>query len=246
MKFAKIILCVCLAVFTGVGCQEQRLVTEQSQIVWKEVADGVERIEVPLTHASGTALIAYAFDPNVFSFDFAYSTSAKTIATWISEYPAAEAVVNGVYFHEDYTPSGDLIDDRVRVTERAFDLDKSAYLVLDPDFGISTTTGVYREAGQSYPVLVRGGEPAVSSDSGKTARRTFAGVRKDGMAVFGILDEAEISLYELSRELARAEFGLAAALNLDGGSSSGMMVRDPEESMNSIFPVPVVIVIRRK
>ena len=246
MKQRHVFFLFCLIVLTGAGCQKKQTVKEVPMVSWEVVSDGVERIELPLRKASSTHVIAYAYDPEKFSFEFAYSTSAKTIASWMPEYPNAKAILNGVYFHEDYTPSGDLIDEGVRTTNRAFDLDKSLYLVLDPAFGFATTSGPFLEAGQSYPVLVRDGAAAVLSDSGKTARRTFAGIRNDGKAVFGVLDEAEISLFEFSNELARTELDLKTALNLDGGPSTGMMVREPDESINSIFPVPVVIVISRK
>lgn len=235
-----------LFVLTGSGCQKEPMVLETPRIAWEQVSDGVERLSLPLNEASSTHIVAYAFDTEKFSFEFAYSTSAKTIATWMPEYPNATAILNGVYFNEDYTPTGDLVDGGVRTTNRAFDLDKSLYLVLDPAFGFATTSGPFLEAGQSYPVLVRDGVAAVSSDSGKAARRTFAGTRNDGRAVFGVLDEREISLYQLAQELARPEIGLMSALNLDGGPSTGMIVREPDESINSIFPVPVVIVIGRK
>lgn len=244
MNALKIFSLVGLLVLTGAGCQTEQVTQEIPKIAWEAVSDGMERIELPLRNASSTHIVAYAFDTNKFDFDFAYSTSAKTIASWMSEYPSATAIVNGVYFHEDYTPSGDLIDEGKRTTNRRFDLDKSEYLMLAPVFGIGNATSI--EAGQSYPVLVRDGEAAVSSDSGKTARRTFAGVREEGKAVFGVLTEGEVSLFELAQELARSELELDSALNLDGGPSTGMMVREPEESMNSIFPVPVVIVISRK
>ncbi|MCC7522785.1 phosphodiester glycosidase family protein [Candidatus Uhrbacteria bacterium] len=244
MNSFKIVAALGMIVWAGAGCQKIEVAQEIPKITWEAVSDGMERIELPLRDASSTHVIAYAFDTEKFSFDFAYSTTAKTIASWMPEYPKAAAILNGVYFHEDYTPSGDLIDEGKRTTNRRFDLDKSEYLVLAPVFGIGNSTG--SEAGQSYPMLVRDGKDVVEVDSGKTARRTFAGIRDDGKAVFGLLDEGEISLYALSRELARPELGLEAALNLDGGPSTGMVVREPDESINSIFAVPVVIVITRK
>lgn len=247
MKYLQILGAFCLISLMGAGCQKVSTKQEIPKIAWGAVSDGMERIEVPLSDATTTHLVAYAFDTGKFSFDFAYSTSGKTIAPWMAEYPKATAILNGVYFNEDYTPSGDLIDEGVRTTNRRFDIDKSAYLEFDPVFGIADATSTASgEAGQSYPVLVRDSVAAVVSDSGKTARRTFAGIRNDGKAVFGVLDSGELSLHDLSQELARPELGLKTALNLDGGPSTGMMVREPEESMNSIFPVPVVIVIYRK
>lgn len=101
----------------------------------------------------------------------------------------------------------------------------------------------FEEAMQAYPVLVRNGRAAVTFNDERFNRRTAVGIDKLGRVVLLVIDEPVVSLYELSHWLAASDLELEMALNLDGGSSSGMVVAtesDPLE-VDSRGPVPIVI-----
>ena len=226
---------------------------EQAQ-AWAMVAPGVQQLSVSLTTPQSGHIVLFAFDPKQFDFRFAYSTSSKTVVEWHRAFPEALAVFNGSYFHEDQTPSGDLISGGKDLSPRSFDLDKSAMIELAPQFRIIDTlnqpfdANVSREAAQSFPVLVRRGQSAVLEDSGKIARRTFVGVRNDGWAILGTLADGELSLFQLAQTLSRSEFLIQTALNLDGGPSTGFSFTagDREQVSNSFVPVPISVIVKRK
>ncbi len=227
--------------------------TEQVQ-TWTVLAPGVQQLSVSLTAPQAGHVVLFAFDPKQFDFRFAYSTSSKTVVEWHQAFPEALAVFNGSYFHEDQTPSGDLIRDGKDLSPRSFDLDKSAVIELAPQFRIIDTlnqpfdANVSQEAAQSFPVLVRRGQSAVLEDSGKIARRTFVGVRNDGWAVLGTLADGELSLFQLAQTLSRSEFLMQTALNLDGGPSTGysFLSENSEQVSNSFTTVPISVIVKRK
>ena len=253
-----ILLC-CLVAF-GFGCAPASPDVAISQKsaehiqTWVTVAPGIQQFSVSLTAPQTGHLVLFAFDPKQFDFRFAYSTSSQTVAEWHRHFPEAVAVFNGSYFHEDQTPSGDLISGGKDLSPRSFDLDKSAVIELAPQFRIIDTlnqpfdAAVSQEAAQSFPVLIRRGQRAVLEDSGKIARRTFVGMRNDGWAVLGTLSDGELSLFQLAQTLSRSEFLMQTALNLDGGPSTGysFTAGDREQVSNSFVPVPISVIVKRK
>lgn len=221
---------------------------------WVTVAPGIQQFSVSLTTPQTGHLVLFAFDPKQFDFRFAYSTSSQTVAEWHRHFPEAVAVFNGSYFHEDQTPSGNLISGGKDLSPRSFDLDKSAVIELAPQFRIVDTLNqpfdatASQEAAQSFPVLVRRGQMAVAEDSGKVARRTFVGVRNDGWAVLGVLADGELSLFQLAQKLSQTDVQMQMALNLDGGPSTGysFTAGNTEQVANSFTQVPISIIVGRK
>lgn len=216
----------------------------------ESVADGLEKITFQFGASTQEHLLLYKIDPTQYDFSIEHTSSARSIADWQLSLGIPTLVVNGAYFHEDYSPSGMLIVNGERVGSRAFDLDKSALLELSPlPQIIDTQTEVLpaqtEHALQSYPLLVQNGMNAIQSDSGLVARRSFFGFDADGFAYIGILPDAELSLFELGHVLESMNIKWKKVLNLDGGPSSGLAVANGDIE-NSIFPVPNVIVVKEK
>ncbi|MFO0765076.1 MAG: phosphodiester glycosidase family protein [Patescibacteria group bacterium] len=246
---------------TGTGCQSTRNtptdsspapISETQQVRWQKNDSGFETIPVMNQGSTTTIGVMHAFDPSRFRFAFDTATSGKSVVEWLSTSSSLVAVMNGAYFHEDFTPAGMLIHQGKEQNKRRFDADKSAVIRLAPNPSIVDTnkkfdvTGAL-EAAQSYPVLLRGRHSTITEDSGKKARRSFVGMRDDGFVVFGVIAKSEITLYELSQLLSRDEYRLASALNMDGGSSTGLFSHDEKTpSFNSVFPVPNVMEVYKK
>jgi len=162
-------------------------------------------------------------------------------------------LINGSYFNEDYQPTGFYkIDGEIKQINK-FDLDKSGVLafgdkglILDDLEDITfESLSDYEFILQSYPVLIKDGEANISKDSGKKASRTAVGIDKDGyiyiiMALYG-----DLSLFEFSQILDKLEIEFEEVLNLDGGTSSGVYLRNNgyTELENSIVTVPNAVVL---
>lgn len=246
---------------TGTGCQTANTRTapetkpapntEVSSDTWQKNASGFETLAI-IDKNTEPIGIMYAFDPEQFQFAFDTASSGKSIVEWMGYATSAIAVINGVYFHDDDSPSGLLVTDGTEVSTRRFSADKSSVTRLAPMPNILDSNEIAvallaQEAAQSYPLLLHNRKPQVTGDTGNKAQRSFIGVRDDGHIVLGVTMKKELSLFELSQLLAAKDYRLVSALNLDGGSSSGLYSRDEQvRSYNSLFPVPNVITVQKR
>jgi uncharacterized protein YigE (DUF2233 family) len=107
-------------------------------------------------------------------------------------------------------------------------------------------TETFDYALQSFPMLVLNGEPAYQTADFDAARRTVIGVDGDGGVLLIFASWGGFTLAELSSYLASADLGLVNALNLDGGTSTGLILADPPENIPAFVAVPSVITISPK
>ena len=144
------------------------------------------------------------------------------------------AATNGGYFTPEFTPLGLQISQG----RRTGDFEKSPlltgvvlvrkgspYLLWRDEY--SAQSGI-TEVLQSGPRLVNGGEPVKGLEATKSRARTFIMTDNSGHWALGVCRSA--SLAALARVLTTpkiiTEFKVERALNLDGGSSTGMWWRD--------------------
>ena len=218
---------------------------------WIKVNPEMDRMEYAYGEDEDQRMILYRFAKETYTLRFAVDEEApKRVAEWRTTYPDAAVVTNGVYFHEDYSPSGFLVTDGTRYGFRSFDLDRSALVTFAPVFEIIDTALTpmpdnLTEAAQTYPFLIKNGAAAVQEDSGLTARRTFIGEDASWRGYLGIIPFDEISLYDLSRVLDEMDINWEDVVNLDGGPSSGFSATTEGvmETYDSFTPVPSAVVM---
>jgi uncharacterized protein YigE (DUF2233 family) len=102
-----------------------------------------------------------------------------------------------------------------------------------------------REAVQCFPVLVKpGGVLGFPSDGddGRISRRTVVGQDREGRLLLLIAPRGYLSLHQLSSWLASSDLNLDTALNLDGGTSSGLWISAGPQ-LDSMTSVPAVIAV---
>jgi uncharacterized protein YigE (DUF2233 family) len=244
-------------VFVGAGCETKAILPAvlptAPAVSWEDMGDGVARRESEFgTRPSKGKLLLYRFPAAGFSWRFEHSTSsAVSVREWFDHFPDSVMATNGVYFHEDLSPSGAFVSKGESISERSFDADKSGLLVLSPSLRIIDTTKEpapitsFEEAAQTYPFLIKDGVEAISEDSGKLAERTFIGTDADGNGYLGVVINDTVSLHELMRLLKEQPIAWDDALNLDGGPSTGYFTRfdTKNEGRNSLTPVPNVILV---
>jgi len=195
------------------------------------IEDGLQSVRAPIATSTAGEIEMFRFDPAQYRFDLAATSSRLNIGAWAARLPGASAIVNGGYYLEDGSPAGYFAVNGERIGKAAFDLDKTALLVFDEGAEIVDTSSTdfalsgLKTAMQTYPFLVRDGAPAVREDSGKTARRSFIGVDRDGGVWMGVVANADVTLYELSRRLVGLGVEWRDVVNLDGGPSTGISVR---------------------
>ena len=198
-------------------------------------------------------MIVIKLEPQEYNAYIEYDPAANYISRWQSN--SEEIIINGGYFNEDYSPSGFLVKNGVRIGDKMFDQDKSGLIVVT-DGAISIRDLAVRPieeketfefALQSYPFLVKNSKPALTEDSGKTAKRTIVAVDAGGNTyIIALL--TDVSLYEAMNKLTSLNIPFTQAINLDGGPSTGIYKNWNGESFwhEGYNKVPSIIRFKKK
>ncbi len=220
---------------------------------WETISQGMDRME--FVSEDRTNILLYRFDPEHFVFDLEYDEQAESVTDWSDKVSDEVVVFNGFYFLEDNTPAGQMIVNAESIGGEPFDYGKSGAIVFKPTFGISQAIDPHwqelktvEDGAQSFPFLIKNGQPAIKEDSGLLARRTFMGTDINSNIYVGIVWKDNVSLHDLSQDLEEIEVDWGHVLNLDGGPSTGIVVHTDGfvDSLDSGSPVPTVVVVRRR
>ncbi len=165
-------------------------------------------------------------------------------------------VINGGFFLEDYQPTGLLITEDGTKSNSYFDKNKGMFYVTSSNeifiknlsFGAGDTSNM-KYALQSFPILVEKQKNKIEQGQyNDIALRSFVGIDDEGKFVIGNSMSSSVTLSALSDNLIR--LNLQTALNLDGGSSSGLCIRDKKGDLihedYSLSLIPNVIVVLKK
>ena len=193
------------------------------EFVKREAGDGTRRVEMHVvTFRAKTHTFAVMDNPER-AFDLG-SAAVKR---------GALAAVNGGYFHPDRTPLGLVVRQgaTIHAMERAKLL--SGLVVVTSDRVALLRAGEFkmsakvREALQAGPFLVDGGKVVAGLNDTRGAARTV--VITDGAGRFGLLIAKSATLAEMAQILATPgifpDGKITRALNVDGGSSTAMWVK---------------------
>lgn len=196
------------------------------------------------------------FDPKSVELRILYAAEQPQLVSEWAKQNNALLVINAGYFTPEYLVTGLTISNG-EVHGNAYD-DFAGMLAVTPQGDISVRwlrerpydpqEGL-REAVQAFPVLVKPGGvmgfPA-DADEGYPARRTVVAQDRSGCILFIVAPRGYLSLHALAVYLAESDLDIDVALNLDGGTSSGLWINDAQPHMmnvESLTPVPAVIAV---
>jgi exopolysaccharide biosynthesis protein len=224
---------------------------------WVSLRSGLERRMINILDESGQhleALYLLRINPEAFLFRIEYQTPPKTLGDWQKD-TGALILVNGGYFRVEgdiYIPTGlTIINGQVigntygdyagmlGITDLGPELRWMAQEPYTPGESIESAL-------QSFPLLIKPGGvlgfPRQNEDY-KQARRSVIGRDFEGRFVLIVASHGIFTLHQLSLFLAESDLNLDIALNLDGGPSSGILLADPYEEIQSLSPLPVIIAV---
>ena len=222
---------------------------------WLSASAGIETRELSILHKGRPdRLLIARVDPGLASFHVLYDPiDPRHVREWIDA-REARLVINGGFFDPDKRALGLVI-----AGGEAFG---RTYEGLGGLFGVQAgrvhirslilepyrQDEVFDQMVQSYPTLLVG-DGAINAeirDDGRVAPRSVVGIDRGGRVVFVVSPQPTFSLTDLAAWLARSDLDLDAALNLDGGTSAGLMARttDGVWGINSWVEVPAVIAVR--
>ncbi len=219
---------------------------------WERTALGIEvrSLDVPQDTVTERVTLARV-DPAAVRFRVLYDLDAPALVQEWAARSGADLVINAGYFTEDDTTIGLTISEGVPYGAPYGDYAGMFAVTADDRVSVRwlrvwpyQPAESMRAAVQSFPILVKPGGVlgfAAEADDGRASRRSVVGQDGAGRILFAVAPAGAFTLHELSGWLTRADLGLDVALNLDGGTSSGLWVRDGPQ-IDSMTAVPSVIV----
>lgn len=234
----------------------QPVPNQPSDSGWQGLADGVElrNIRLAVQGSPGLANLTLArFDPAQVRFHVGYAPAQpRSLHDWVAE-TSPLAAINGGFFTESYQSTALVVS--------AGQASGESYVGRGGMFAVTTDgTLVLRsladepyapgeplvEALQSWPILVKpGGVAAYTDDDGERDRRSVVARDRDGRVLLIVCSTSSFTLGGLSQWLASSDMQIDAALNLDGGSSTGMYVLDTIR-IDSFVKLPLVLFADRR
>ena len=220
---------------------------------WLPAARGVELRRISVIVADQQAQITVVrLDPQHVRFAVGYRPeNSPTLSAWADE-TGALAVLNGGFFDAN-NETVSLIVQSGRVVGKSY-VGRGGMFAVTADGRIllralSDTpydpNEALVEALQGWPLLVRpGGVRAYSHEDGQRARRSAIALDRSGHVLLIAVPTSSFTLAELSNWLSAADLDIEAAFNLDGGASTGLLLRSSllPERIEAFVTLPIVLI----
>jgi Phosphodiester glycosidase len=226
---------------------------------WRPGRPGVELRHMQAAAAPDRPAVPLAIvrlDPALIRLRVGYAPEQpRGLRGWVEEQRPL-AAINGSFFTKEYQSTALLISDGV--TSGASYEGFGGMLAVAPDGGLSLRSlrdqpydpgEALDQALQSFPMLVfPGGEPATIEDDGRRARRSVVALDRAGRLLLLVSPTSDFTLRGLADWLSRSDLEVERALNLDGGSSTGLYLSDGtlREAIDSLGPLPIVLLAEPK
>jgi uncharacterized protein YigE (DUF2233 family) len=268
-RFIKLFLLLCLLIFPLVGCDILPSVTisvtpapstsNGTQMnVWDRVANGVEVRNEDWKNGNGDddTVTIVRFDIRKIKVSVGYQPGQPmSMSDWTQqEHPlaiinggyfdqqfnaTALVVSNGKVFGESYTGFGGMLSVDSRGSIRLRSLHQQPY---------NPNSEQLEQATQSVPVLMLGGKRTQFNADASQTRRSIVAMDKQGRLLFIVSPNPIFSLDELADQLVSSDLSIEIALNLDGGSSTGLYVNggSPHVAIDSLAKLPLVIIVKAR
>ncbi|MGC9393818.1 MAG: phosphodiester glycosidase family protein [Anaerolineae bacterium] len=220
---------------------------------WQNLQPGIEVRSLNVAVGPNVERVTIArLDPTAVVFRVLYAPGAPALVSAWAQQTGALLTVNAGYFTEEQTVTGLTISNRAIFGTPYGDYAGMFAVTEVGEVSVRwLRTWPYdpyeslREAVQCFPVLVKPGGvmgfPA-DGDDGRAARRTVVAQDRDGRILLMIAPRGFFSLHALATWLADSDLDVDTALNLDGGTSSGLWIPQVAQ-IDSLAAVPVVIAV---
>ncbi len=220
---------------------------------WELLEPGLElrQLDIPLSAATRLPATLVRVDPALFTFRVHYDpANPSTVSAWQGR-TGAVLVINGGFFMTDNRTLGLLVADG-QPYGVSFDRHGGMLSVRDGEVDLRSlaqfpysSEEAFDQAVQGRPMLLYpGGFPTVFDLAPDPSRRTAVATDYAGRLIFVVVELSALTLYDLRDWLAGLDDPeLFAALNLDGGGSTGLALAAGGRSLliESRSSIPSVI-----
>lgn len=225
---------------------------------WQPGRPGIElrRMQASAPDRPPFPLTVVRLDPARVRLRVAYAPDQpRGLRSWF-EQRRPLAAINGSFFTPENQATALLISDGA-ASGASYD-GFGGMLAVGPDGGVSLRAlsdqpydpgEALDQALQSFPMLVfPGGKPAAIEDDGRRARRSVVALDRAGRVLLLASPTSGFTLRGLADWLSSSDLDVDSALNLDGGSSTGLYLSDGalQEAIDSFGPLPIVLLVEPK
>ncbi len=260
---------LCLLIFPLAGCDILPGVTVSvtpastssngTQLnVWNRVASGVEvRYEDwKIPGGDDDTVTIVRFDTHKIKVSVGYHPGQpQSMNDWKQqEHPLA--IINGGYFDQQYyatalvISNGKVFGASYNGFGGMFSVDSRGSLSLRSlrQQPYNPNSEQLEQATQSVPMLMLGGKRTQFNADASQTRRSVVAMDKQGRLLFIVSPNPIFSLDELADQLVSSDLSIKVALNLDGGSSTGLYVNGgrSQVSIDSLAKLPLVIIVKAR
>lgn len=219
---------------------------------WQAAAPGVEQRRLQVLVADRETSVSVArLDPRQVRFSVGYAPDAPRSLTEWTRASGALVAINGGFFDEAGHSVALLVHDGQAIG--------ASYRGRGGMFAVSPTGAValrsladapyepaepLAEALQGWPMLVTPEAGAVyDHEDGVRARRSALAIDRDGRVLFIAVPAPAFTLRELAVWLVSSDLEVSAAVNLDGGASTGLIVQSARApvGIEPFVPLPIVL-----
>ena len=193
-------------------------------------------------------VLVLRIDPVYYRFDVAYSPEEpKTLVEW-SEETGALITLNGGFFTAEYQATGLTIVNGVP-SGWSYDFGGMVAIQNGTPRVRSLAAEPYQanevvDAGlQAFPLLVHPDGRGYEEISADRARRTIIAQDQTGQILLIVTARSHFTLSEISQYLLDSDLNLHIALNLDGGTSTGLLLTEPRIEIPAFVLMPTVLTV---
>jgi hypothetical protein len=217
---------------------------------WVPVVDGMDRRSLDASfEALGLVehVVVFRIVPEKFTLRVRYTPALPTfISAWEAR---ARLVFNANFFDENNTAQGLIVSDG-QYFGQSYD-GFGGMLGVGPDGAVRIRSlldepfqphEALSQAIQGFPMLIRPGAPLYAGDDTARARRTVVAQDGEGRLLVFVAPAGLFTLADMAAWLSGGDFGLVAALNLDGGGSTGYRA-GANDQVDSLTRVPAVLAV---
>ena len=220
---------------------------------WQATTAGIETRVMNVTLGENTERITIVrCDPAQVQFKLAYTPGeASDVSKWAENSSALMAINAGYFTEENYVTGLTITDGQSfgylygdfagMFTVNAQQVSDLRWLGQQPyDPAESIIQGV-----QSFPILIKPGGLIgfpEDADDGRVSRRSVIAQDMSGRILFIVSQRGMFSLHGISEWLAGSDLEIDMAVNLDGGTSTGLWMPNGPQ-IDSMIPVPAVILV---
>ena len=226
--------------------------------VWNKAATGVEVRNEDWKNADGDddTVTIVRFDTRKVKVSVGYQPGQPiSMNDWMQqEHPLA--IINGGYFDQQFNATA-LVVSNGQVFGQSYtgfggmlSVDSLGSLSLRSlhQQPYNPNSERLEQATQSAPMLMLDGKRTQFSADASQTRRSVVAMDKQGRLLFIVSPNPIFSLDELADQLVSSDLSIETALNLDGGSSTGLYVNggSSQVTIDSFAKLPLVIIVKAR